>query len=789
MMKLRLRLRFGGEIREQLFHGRRVRIGCGSDCDLVVANLPQSPVSSLHAEIIAKQDALWLIHRGQLNTTILRNQAIKRPEQIRPGDTFQLGTDGPQIEVLEFHPQSADAADSQALVEPAAGRQGASTSVRFKVGNGCVIGREGDHGVLKLKHPHVSRRHAMIKSTAGRTVLTDLRSANGTRINGESVKKATEIRPGDIIDIGPFSLVFDGASLSSRSRADNVSLDVNRVSFVISSLLSGNRLTLLNDITFRVNPGVFVAILVPSGSGKSTLLGIASGRNWPTRGVIKLNDRDLHRDFGMLKEDLVVVPQSAAMHETLTVAQTVRFAASLRLPPDTRSAEIQAAMDRQLKLVGLSDRASARVRQLSGGQLKRLGLACELVSDPSLLFLDEVTSGLDEKADAEMMQLFRQLADNGKTLVCVTHNLGNVQKFCHRILVLTVGGRVAFYGSPRDTLSWFGINSLSDIYAALDLHSPEHWNAKYCRRFQDAGTESVAAVRKPTNDLQAILTRIGLRPLAQMAILVRRYLRVWLGDPVALTAIFGQALLVTILLCLVFNSIPEAVETVSTPTGATAAATPPESDLPNLLLPSPRQLEIKNLLFLLGISCFWLGANNAAKEVIKERKIYQRERDFNLVPESFWASKIIVLTMIGTLQTVLLASIVILVCGLPGNYFAITGSCLLLSFLGTNLGLAISAMSKSEELAVAMVPVAIIPQIILAGVVAELSAVPMVLAKLFLTAFWGQKLLEAALPEADRIPADFEPNMLVCLAVLTIHLFVYLAATWGGIRFMRLKER
>jgi hypothetical protein len=229
-------------------------------------------------------------------------------------------------------------------------------------------------------------------------------------------------------------------------------------------------------------------------------------------------------------------------------------------------------------------------------------------------------------------------------------------------------------------------------------------------------------------------------------------------------AMMGQALLVTVLLCLVFNSIPE------------------EGEALKLMA---RKTEIRNLLFLLGVSCFWLGANNAAKEVVKERSIYQRERDFNLVPEAFWASKVIVLAVIGAVQATLLTLTVSLFCGLPGNVFANWCVGIILSFLGTNLGLAISANSRSEELAVALVPAAIIPQIILAGVVAKLSSLPLLIAKVSISSLWGQKLFEKIIPEADRIPDDFQPEFLVCLAVLFMHCCVYMALAWFGLRFAK----
>src|SRR5208282_3309368 len=116
-----------------------------------------------------------------------------------------------------------------------------------------------------------------------------------------------------------------------------------------------------------------------------------------------------------------VVPQKDVLHDSLSVGAAPRKTAELRLPPDLSVNEVEASVFDILEVVGLSERRETLIRHLSGGQVKRASLANELVSRPSLLFLDEVTSGLDEQTDREVMGLFRQVADGGKTVVCVTH--------------------------------------------------------------------------------------------------------------------------------------------------------------------------------------------------------------------------------------------------------------------------------------------------------------------------------------------------------------------------------
>src|SRR5262249_12909077 len=214
-------------------------------------------------------------------------------------------------------------------------------------------------------------------------------------------------------------------------------------------------------------PREFVCLLGPSGSGKTTLLAILSGRNPPTAGAVTVNGEDLYADFVALKQDIAVVPQRDVLHDSLAVGAALRYTAELRLPPDLSGDGVEASVSDILDVVGLGKRRGMLIRHLSGGQAKRASLANEMVARPSLLFLDEVTSGLDEQTDREVMELFRQVADGGKTVVCITHNLANVEATCHLVVILTEGGRLAFIGTPDEAKTYFAIARLGDVYRKL----------------------------------------------------------------------------------------------------------------------------------------------------------------------------------------------------------------------------------------------------------------------------------------------------------------------------------
>jgi ABC-type multidrug transport system ATPase subunit len=625
-------------------------------------------------------------------------------------------------------PRAAD--DVQRTVMAAPGQLGAALLEHaFPLSGTVRIGRQQDAVELHLPHPQVSRLHARIDCRDGAALLDDLGSANGTFVNGRRIEATTPLEPGDHVDVGPYSFRFTGTALVPRSRADNVELVATNLRRVVTDRATGEPLTLLDDVTLVVRPREFVCLLGPSGSGKSTLLSALSGRVPADDGTVLLNGLDLAANFDAVKQDMVVVPQKDVVLESLSVGRSLWYTARLRLPPDTSPAEIEAALVELLDTVGLAHCRATRIRHLSGGQLKRASLANEILCKPSLLFLDEVTSGLDEQTDREMMDLFRSLADAGKTVVCITHSLANVERTCHLVVILAPGGRVAFVGKPAEALQYFRIDRLGDVYDRLADHPPEHWqrvflsSAQYRRyvaeRLPEPSSEPAPAATGGAKGHAGPLTF-----LRQASLLTQRYLAVWLGDWPALAVMTGQALLIAVLLCLVFG------------------------DLDRLTNPVEQAGRASSLLFLLAVSSFWFGCNNAAKEIVKERGLYVRERDFNLLPVSYYASKLLLLTLFSSLQVVALYATVRLWCGVPGPVLVEQAVLLAMALAGVTLGLVISAVSASEEMAVTLIPLAVIPQIVLSGVIVPVEGGSKALALAVIATYWGKRGMDACLPES-----------------------------------------
>ena len=156
---------------------------------------------------------------------------------------------------------------------------------------------------------------------------------------------------------------------------------------------------------------------------------------------------DIHGEYASLRSRIGMVPQDDVVHRQLTVDQALGYAAELRLPPDTTKQDRRQVMAQVLEELELTPHAQTRVDKLSGGQRKRVSVALELLTGPSLLVLDEPTTGLDPALDRQVMTMLRGLADAGRVVVVVTHSLEYLD-VCDQVLLLGPGGKPAFCGPP-----------------------------------------------------------------------------------------------------------------------------------------------------------------------------------------------------------------------------------------------------------------------------------------------------------------------------------------------------
>lgn len=628
-----------------------------------------------------------------------------------------------------------------------------------------LIGRDQRRVAVCLPDVRVSCVHAAIQLQGSGAVLTDLKSTNGTFVDGEQIRGSREIFNGSRIQIGPYTLIFRGGMLHPLSHDNNVQLTArDLIRRVPDRGQRGATKVILDGISLVIHPREFVCILGPSGSGKTTLLSALSARVPADEGTVFLNDQDLYTEFELLKQNLAVVPQKDVLHDVLPLSAALWYTAKLRLPADMSAEDIEQRIDTTLDTVNLVQRQYAPIRKLSGGQVKRASWANEAICNPSLIFLDEVTSGLDEQTDSEMMQLFRRMADEGKTIVCVTHSLSYVEQNCNLLVILAPGGVLAFVGSPSEALEYFGVSRLGDVYQKISQHEPQDWKGRF--RAHPLHEKYVEGRLPPVDRGPREKKRVNrwggkelLTAWRQFVLLLRRNSAIQLADKRALAMMFGQSLFIAGLLVWLFGDISalnakdEAVRLMElTAPGIGWEDLFPETQEEYLseAEEAKRMDRSSKLLFLLCISCIWFGCNNSAKEIIKERTIYSKERDVGLRVPSYYASKLVLLGILTAAQASLLYLIVDYFTCLGGSF---ADQWLLLSLTaltGVAMGLAISALASSEDVAVTIVPMALIPQIIMAGLIAPLLNHTREFSQICIPAYWSYQGLLQSLDEPLR---------------------------------------
>jgi ABC-2 type transport system ATP-binding protein len=234
------------------------------------------------------------------------------------------------------------------------------------------------------------------------------------------------------------------------------------------------QLEVLHGLTFTVETGEVFALLGPNGAGKTTTVEILEGYRRRDGGDVRVLGVDPERGGRRFKARIGIVLQSSAVYQLLSVREIVALFAGYYPAPRPP--------DEVIELVGLAEKRSARVRTLSGGQLRRLDLALALVGDPELIFLDEPTTGFDPAARRQAWDTIRDLRSLGKSILLTTHYMEEAQGLADRVAILR-GGAIVGTGSPEELLSG---------HASVEI------------RYRRNGTEVVVATEEPTRVLHEI---------------------------------------------------------------------------------------------------------------------------------------------------------------------------------------------------------------------------------------------------------------------------------------------
>jgi ABC transport system ATP-binding/permease protein len=559
-----------------------INIGREPSNDIVINELV---ISGHHAQIVQDGNQLVLIHphpaRGKtLNGLLYQGRLISGTQQFRKtlelGDIFRIGDEHGTLVTLAFNDGSGSAQEVLPEIRPIPLDKAVIT-----------VGRLPDNDVV-LNHPQVSAHHARLERAGHTYHLVDLNSTNHVYINAHKAN-SHHLKPGDEIRIGPFKLTFTGTQLTQHDESKGIRIDALHL-----KKEGTHKVTLINDISIAIPPRKFVALVGGSGAGKSTLMDALNGLRPAQEGAVLYNGKDYYTHLAAFSTQLGYVPQSDIIHKDLTVERALYYAAKLRLPSDMTKDQINGRIDEVLEDVELKDRRHLLVSKLSGGQVKRVSIALELLANPSVFFLDEPTSGLDPGLDRKMMTLLRNLADKGHTIALVTHATNNINS-CDYICFLARGGRLAFFGPPNDAKTYFGKTDFAEIYSALE---PTEQNPNIPKEAEErfkASPEYQQYVVGPLNQGPAGAGRATAlaqqasevvqpkrgAPLKQFFILSRRYLELLKNDKGNLLILLLQAPIIAVILYLLTaNNAFSPSSVVTCPQGTYQSAGIPRSVFP-----------------------------------------------------------------------------------------------------------------------------------------------------------------------------------------------------------------
>jgi ABC-type multidrug transport system ATPase subunit/pSer/pThr/pTyr-binding forkhead associated (FHA) protein len=647
------------------------------------------------------------------------------------------------------------------------------------------IGRTPDNQIV-VNHPQVSSKHAQIVKQGEQLFLEDRGSANGTFVRGQRLASGARapVSNGEKVFIGPMPLLIhigdSRVNVVVEDQADWAGKPLYEIEAWDLFLQVPDRdnkaemKVLLDHVSFKALPGDMIALMGPSGAGKTTLLLALNGYLPPTSGQVRINGEDLYTIYDALRGSIGYVPQDDIVHPELTVFEAVKYSARFRLPPDYSEEEIDRRVDETLRDLGLEGVRNLQIgkpekKVLSGGQRKRVNIALELVTDPVILFLDEPTSGLAADDTTALINLLADLTKKtGKTIIMTIHQPAKdeFEKF-NLCFIMGYGGIPTYFGPTGDAAySFFGsiaersgqshrrVDNPRDMFDMLNVRerlvlddmrrsdpqtprvraraeAAKGWRAEFFRNdaplFQKMFSGRRAIGTAPAE--RGVPHHADVAVVRQLGLLLSRYWRIKIRDRMGAAIMFLQAPIIGVLLWLVFGGQKPAVpywclgalQELSQKNSMDQSAT---TNLLNTMQPTTDHTAA---MFFVVVSCVWFGTSNAAREIVTERAIYLRERMVNLRLVNYLLSKYLLLSVFCVAQCAMLLAIVFFTLGFNGGPLAFLielGNLVALAMNATALGLLVSALVASAEAAMALTPIALIPQVVLGGLMVPMTTNP-----------------------------------------------------------------
>ncbi len=497
---------------------------------------------------------------------------------------------------------------------------------------------------------------------------------------------------------------------------------INRISFKAENLVYKfpNGAIGLRDVNIAEEFGL-VGIMGASGSGKTTLLNVLSGIETPYSGKVTLNGIDIHKDVEEGKRMIGYIAQDDFLIEDLTVYENLFYNAKLCFA-NLSEEEIKSRVEKTLRNLGLFDIKHIKVgsplnKKISGGQRKRLNIALELIREPSVLFVDEPTSGLSSRDSENVMDLLKELSLQMKLIFVVIHQpSSDIYKMFDKLFIMDTGGYPIYYGNPIEAVMYFKqatkqINAevgecpacgnvnpelLFSIIESKEvddfgqftqqrIKTPQDWNQLFLNDFTSKPIEEVTTLPPKTFQVPGKLKQLG--------IFIKRDILSKVSNLQYMLISLLEAPLMAILLTLIIKYTND-----------------------NKIGYIFRENEnIPPYIFMSIVIALFIGLSVSAEEIFRDRKILKRERFLNLSRSSYLLSKVAILFTLSAIQTaiyVLIGNTIVEIKGLGFEYWLVLFS---VSCFANILGLNISSAFNSAVTIYILIPLLVIPQMALGG--------------------------------------------------------------------------
>lgn len=685
----------------------QITIGRAPDNDIVIDS---KIVSRHHARLERQADGFQLVPFPEAGNPVnYQGRPVSGSLRLKHNDQLRIGGLDPGLMVtMTYHsPTEAVAVEEAQTVD--IGDSGLIT-----------IGRDATNDVV-LDIPVVSRFHAQVEKVGQRYRVRDLRSSNGTFVNDQRIEGDVWLKPDDSIRVGPYRFVMGQDQLAQYDESAGLQVDAVGLNKWVRKDLN-----ILQNISLVFRPREFIVVVGQSGGGKSTLVDAIAGYRPATHGTVHVNEINVYQNFDAIRNNIGFVPQRDIIHMELSVFQALDYAAQLRMPPDTTKEERHKRINEVLEDLDLAHRKDVQISGLSGGQQKRVSIGVELLTKPGLFFLDEPTSGLDPGTETALMQLMRRLADQGRTIILVTHATKNVM-LADKVVFLARGGHLAWFGPPDEALEYFDQYrserdrrardiEFDEIYAILgesSMGEPQDWGERYLQH--PAYQQYVGQPLQEIAQEQAASRSDGRTPdarpkprrrrqvssIRQFAILSSRNIKILTRDRFSLILMLAAAPIVSMLdviLSVVLGRNPFHFEV---------------GLMPNVLI----------TLFLLTVYGVMVGGLAQMREIVKEQDIYKRERLVNLRIVPYVLSKTWFAALLALYIAAVYSIVHYLAFDMPGSWLEfgiIYASLALATMAGMMLGLFASAVAPNPNSAPLIVILLMLPQIVLGGALVPL---------------------------------------------------------------------